>query len=54
MGPFSEEGSAIIKVQCMIAEKIHKTPGKHHEIYLSDIRRAAPQKWKTIIRLPYS
>ena len=23
-----------------------------HEIYLSDIRRAAPAKWKTIIRQP--
>ncbi len=26
--------------------------GKHHEIYLSDIRKAAPAKWKTIIRQP--
>jgi hypothetical protein len=26
--------------------------GKHHEIYLSDIRRAAPEKWKTVIRQP--
>jgi len=26
--------------------------GKHHEIYLSDIRKAAPEKWKTIIRQP--
>ena len=24
--------------------------GKHHEIYLSDIRRIDPAKWKTIIR----
>ena len=26
--------------------------GKHHEIYLSDIRRADPKRWKTIIRRP--
>jgi len=26
--------------------------GKHHEIYLSDIRKAAPAKWKTVIRHP--
>jgi hypothetical protein len=26
--------------------------GKHHEIYLSDIRRADPANWKTIIRQP--
>ena len=42
-----------------IVEKFKLTPtcrgiGKHHEIYLSDIRRAAPEKWKTIIRQPMS
>lgn len=25
---------------------------KHHEIYLSDARRTAPEKWKTVIRHP--
>lgn len=24
----------------------------HHEIYLSDARKVAPQKWKTVIRHP--
>ena len=26
--------------------------GKHHEIYLSDIRKTDPAKWKTILRQP--
>jgi hypothetical protein len=26
--------------------------GRHHEIYLSDPRKAAPANWKTIIRQP--
>jgi hypothetical protein len=26
--------------------------GKHHEIYLSDLRKAAPEKWKTVVRQP--
>ncbi len=26
--------------------------GKHHEIYLSEIRRAKPKNWKTILRQP--
>jgi hypothetical protein len=26
--------------------------GKHHEIYLSDARRTAPEKLKTILRQP--
>ena len=25
---------------------------RHHEIYLSDARRVAPEKLKTVIRLP--
>jgi hypothetical protein len=26
--------------------------GKHHEIYLSDFRRVAPEKQRTILRQP--
>ena len=26
--------------------------GKHHEIYLSDLRRTAPDKLRTILRQP--
>lgn len=51
IGPFSEEGPTIQRVHDFIAARSAKR-GKHHEIYLSDIRRAAPEKWKTIIRQP--
>jgi hypothetical protein len=51
VGPFSEEGPTIEKVHQFIDARSRRT-GKHHEIYLSDIRRAAPSKWKTIIRQP--
>ena len=53
IGPFSEEGPTIKKVHDFIIDNGYKLSGKHHEIYLSDIRRAAPEKWKTIIRQPY-
>ncbi|MBT8321351.1 MAG: GyrI-like domain-containing protein [Eudoraea sp.] len=53
IGPFSEEGPTIKKVHAYIQELGFVLNGKHHEIYLSDIRRAAPEKWKTIIRQPY-
>ena len=53
IGPFSEEGPTIQKVHDYIQELGFPRKGKHHEIYLSDIRRAAPEKWKTIIRQPY-
>lgn len=52
IGPFSEEGPTIMKVHAFIKENGFKLRGKHHEIYLSDIRKAAPEKWKTIIRQP--
>jgi len=52
IGPFSEESPTIEKVHNFISENNYKLFGKHHEIYLSDIRKAAPAKWKTIIRQP--
>jgi hypothetical protein len=51
IGPFSEEGPTIQRVPDFIDEN-GNLRGKHHEIYLSDIRRAAPAKWKTVIRQP--
>lgn len=50
-GPFSEEGPAIQRVHDFIARR-SALRGKHHEIYLSDIRRAAAGNWKTIVRQP--
>ncbi len=53
IGPFSEEGPAIARIYDFIVDNGYTLSGKHHEIYLSDIRRAAPEKWKTVIRQPY-
>ncbi|MCI5130221.1 MAG: hypothetical protein D3904_01575 [Candidatus Electrothrix sp. EH2] len=52
VGPFSEEGPTVEKVHRFIKEQGEQRTGKHHEIYLSDIRRAAPANWKTVIRQP--
>lgn len=51
VGPFTEEGPTIQRVHAFILSR-SSLGGKHHEIYLSDIRRADPAKWKTIIRQP--
>lgn len=51
IGPFSDEGPTIERVHAYIESKA-TLRGKHHEIYLSDIRRAAPAKWKTVLRQP--
>jgi hypothetical protein len=54
IGPFSEEGPTIERVHAFIQDDGGSRVGKHHEIYLSDLRRAAPEKWKTIVRQPMS
>lgn len=53
IGPFSEEGFAVEKLHDFIKENNYKLSDRHHEIYLSDARKASPEKWKTIIRQPF-
>ncbi len=56
IGPYSEEEKTIAQMQQFIAEKGYKNMTgdqcKHHEIYLSDPRKIAPEKLKTVIRVP--
>lgn len=53
VGPYSKEGPTILKMhqEFMPANNL-KPVGKHHEIYLSDPRKVAPDKLRTIIRQP--
>lgn len=52
IGPYSAEAPTIKKLHDFIKETGHELRGKHHEIYLSDPRKSAPEKMKTIIRQP--
>jgi len=52
IGPFSEEGPTVEKVHAYIDARGQRR-GKHHEIYLTDIRKADPAKWRTVIRQPF-
>ncbi len=55
-GPYSEEPATIQKMRDFIEQSGLKNETgsvrKHHEIYLADPRKVAPEKWKTVIRLP--
>lgn len=53
VGPFSDEGPTIEKLHAHIAALGGTLTGRHHEIYLSDISRAAPATWKTVLRQPF-
>jgi hypothetical protein len=52
IGPYSDEAPTITRLHDFIHEHGYKLHGKHREIYLSDMRRTAPEKLKTIIRQP--
>jgi hypothetical protein len=53
LGPFSEEGPTIRRLhQEFLPENGLVENGRHHEIYLSDIRRTAPEKLRTVLRQP--
>jgi len=54
VGPFADEGPTVAKVHDWIRSQGHTLAGKHHEIYLTDIRRADPLNWKTLIRQPFT
>jgi hypothetical protein len=53
LGPFDEEGPVLQAMHHdFIPSRGLRMTGKHHEIYLSDIRRADPAKLRTILRQP--
>jgi hypothetical protein len=54
VGPFSAEGATIQEIHVAIKASGHQQSGKHHEIYLNDPSRTAPEKLKTILRQPFT
>ncbi|SHG90063.1 GyrI-like domain-containing protein [Ferrimonas marina] len=52
VGPFAEEGPTVARLHAYIEQQGSQLRGKHHEIYLSDFRRTAPERLKTLIRQP--
>ncbi len=53
LGSYDDEGPTLAKMHSdFIPENEFTENGKHHEIYLSDPRRVAPEKLKTVLRQP--
>jgi hypothetical protein len=52
LGPYAAELATLEILHRFIAESGHEPRGRHHEIYLSDPRRTAPEKLKTVLRQP--
>jgi len=52
VGPYATEGPTIQRLHAFVADEGYEPVGKHHEIYLNDPSRTAPEKLRTIIRQP--
>ena len=52
VGPYSDELPTVQALHAAIAAAGWQPKGRHHEIYLSDPRRCAPQRLRTILRQP--
>lgn len=52
IGPYATEPETIARMDAFAAEHAYEHYGRHHEIYLSDPLRTAPERMKTILRHP--
>lgn len=56
VGPYDDEPASVALMDAFLEEQGYETDFEsgrlHHEIYLSDARRTAPEKLKTVIRHP--
>ena len=56
LGAYDDEPATVAVMDAYLAENGYENDfsdsRRHHEIYLSDARKVAPEKWKTVIRHP--
>ncbi|MGO3885060.1 MAG: GyrI-like domain-containing protein [Mycetocola sp.] len=53
IGPYSDEGPVLrVMHDQILPERGFRPTGHHHEVYLGDPRRSAPERLRTILRQP--
>ena len=52
VGPYDDEGPVLAAMHEHVLAEGYALTGRHHEIYLSDPRRTAPARLRTILRQP--
>ena len=56
LGSFDDEPATVALMDAYLRENGYVNDmnenRRHHEIYMSDARKVAPEKWKTVIRHP--
>ncbi|WP_019135141.1 GyrI-like domain-containing protein [Cellulomonas massiliensis] len=53
VGPYDDEGPVLAELhERFVPEHGLRMTGRHHEVYLSDARRTAPERLRTLLRQP--
>jgi hypothetical protein len=56
LGPYDDEPATVAAMDAFLAEQGYANDlsdtRRHHEIYLTDVRKVQPEKWKTVVRHP--
>ena len=56
LGPYDDEPASVARMDAYLAENGCENDlsdtRRHHEIYLTDARKVAPDRWKTVLRHP--
>jgi hypothetical protein len=52
IGPYADEHPNIMRMHAFAREQGYRLDGKHHEIYISDVTKTAPERLKTVLRQP--
>ncbi len=52
IGPFDTEAPNVERMHAVAFQQGYQLCGKHHEIYLNDFNRTAPERLKTVLRHP--
>ncbi len=52
VGPYAAEAPTIARLHAFLVEQGYVPHGRHHEIYLGDPRRSAPERLRTLLRQP--
>jgi hypothetical protein len=52
IGPFDSEERNVLRMHQFAFDQGYELSGKHHEIYLNDFTKTAPERLKTVLRHP--
>ena len=52
VGPYADESPTIVGLHEALTDAGYRPRGRHHEIYLGDPRRSAPERLRTLLRHP--